>query len=357
VRWERLITAIAVIIVFGLMVLFHEWGHFIVARKSGMKVLEFAFGIGPKLFGIQGKETLYSVRLFPLGGFCRFLSAEEVQEEDAVNKEELLSRSFESKPIWKRMLVIAAGPAMNFVLGAVLFIVLFAWFGVPTAVNENVIGGLIENKPAAKAGLEVGDRILKVNGVETPDWLAVTEQIHSNPNQKLTFQIEKANSKQIVTLEITPEYDPQSGQGLIGITPQVYNQRVSVLESAKYGMQQTIEFTRLVIMLLIQMITGKMPFELSGPVAVAQVIGEGARQGLSNLLSLTGILSIQFGILNLLPIPALDGGQLAVLTYEGIRRRPMNPEKKGWIQLTVFALLMALMIAVTYKDIVNLIMK
>ena len=350
-------TAIAVIIVFGLMVFIHEWGHFIVARKSGMKVLEFAFGIGPKLIGIQGKETLYSIRIFPLGGFCRFLSVEELEEYDPAEREELRSKCFESKPIWKRMLVIAAGPTMNFVLGALLFVVLFAWFGVPTATNENVIGNIIPDKPAAQAGLEAGDRILAVNEVQTPDWVAVTEQIHSKPNQKITFRVEKANTKQIITVDITPEYDEQSGRGLIGITPQVYNQRVSVLKSAQYGLQQTVEFTRLVLVYIIQMITGKMPVDLSGPVAVVQVIGEGARQGLSNLLSLTGILSIQFGILNLLPIPALDGGQLAVLTYEGIRRRPMNPEKEGWIQLTGFALLMALMIAVTYKDIVNLIMK
>ncbi len=350
-------TAIAVIIVFGLMVMIHEWGHFIVARRSGIKVLEFAFGIGPKIFGIQGKETLYSVRIFPLGGFCRFLSAEELEEEDAAHREELLGRSFESKALWRKMAVIAAGPVMNFVLGAVLFIIVFAWFGVPTAGNENIVGGVIAGKPAAQAGIEAGDRIIAVNGVLTNDWAAVTEQIHSKSNEKVMFQIEKAGTKQTVTLEIIPEFDQQSGRGLIGITPQVYNQRVSVLKSAQYGLQQTIEFTRVIIAYIIQMITGQAPVELSGPVAVAQVIGEGARQGLSNLLSLTGILSIQFGILNLLPIPALDGGQLVVLAYEGIRRRPMNPEKKGWIQLTGFALLMALMIAVTYKDIVNLIAK
>jgi len=352
-----LVTAIAIIVVFGLMVMIHEMGHFLVAKKAGIKVLEFAFGIGPKLFGIQSKETVYSVRLFPLGGFVRFLSTEEIQEEDQVTKQELLKRSFESKNYWQKAAVIVAGPLMNFILGAVLFIIVFAWFGLPTASNENKIGSLIADKPAVQAGLEVGDRILAVNGVETPDWTSVTQQIHSKAGEKVTFRIEKADSKEIIEMEIIPQYDQQAGRGLIGISPMVVYQQTTVLKAAQYGLQQTAEFTRLVVVYIIQMITGKAPVELSGPVGVAQVIGEGAKQGLSNLLSLTGILSIQFGILNLLPIPALDGGQLAVLTYEGIRRKPMNPERKGWIQLTGFALLMALMIAVTYQDIIRLITK
>jgi regulator of sigma E protease len=352
-----LTTTLAIIFVFGLMVMIHELGHFLVAKNAGIKILEFAFGIGPKLASIKGKETAYSIRIFPLGGFVRFLSAEEIEEDDRVSRQELLSRSFESKSIWRRMAVIVAGPFMNFVLGAALFIIVFTWFGVPVASNENIIGSTIENKPAAAAGLVPGDRILAVNGVDTPDWTAVTEQIHSRPGEKVLFKIQKVKTNEIVTMAITPEFDQQSGRGLIGISPNVLNQKVSVVKSTQYGLQQTVEFTRMIVVYLVQMITGKVPVELSGPVAVAQVIGEGAKQGLSNLLSLTGILSIQFGILNLLPIPALDGGQLAVLCYEGIRRKPLNPEKKGWIQLTGFVLLMALMIAVTYQDIVKILVK
>lgn len=352
-----MVTTLSIIFVFGLMVIIHELGHFVVARKAGIKVLEFAFGIGPKLFGIRGKETLYSVRILPLGGFVRFLSAEEIEETDHVSRQELLSRSFEHKRNWQKMAVIVAGPMMNFVLGAVLFIIVFAWFGIPVASSDNTVGSVMEGKPSVVAGLETGDRILAVNGIETPDWISVTEQIHGKPGEEIAFLIEKAETKQHVTMNIAPELDPQSGRGLIGITPTVVNQKVSVFKAAQYGLQQTIEFTKMVIALLGQMITGEMAVELSGPVAVAKVIGEGARQGISNLLSLTGILSIQFGILNLLPIPALDGGQLAVLAYEGIRRKPLDPQKKGWIQLTGFALLMALMIAVTYKDIVEILMK
>lgn len=351
-------TTLAIIFVFGLMVMVHEAGHFILAKRAGVKVLEFAFGIGPKLFGIQGKETLYSVRIFPLGGFVRFLSVEELEAEDVkVDKHELYHRSFESKNFWHKFSVIAAGPIMNFVLGAVLFIIVFAWFGVPVPGNENIIGNVLENRPAAAAGLEVGDRILSVNGIRTPDWNAVTKQIHARPGQNIVLEIEKATTKQVVTVNITPQLDPQTGNGLIGIVPQIVNQKVSVLKSTQYGLQQTVDFTRLIIMAIIQMITGKAPVELGGPVAVAQVIGEGARQGLSSLLSLTGILSIQFGILNLLPIPALDGGQLVVLTYEGIRGKPLKPERKGLIQLTGFVLLMILMLAVTYQDIVKLLTK
>lgn len=349
-----MLTALSILLVFGLMIMFHEFGHFLVAKKAGIKVLEFAFGFGPKLFGIKGKETVYSVRIFPLGGFVRFLSAEEIEEVDPDSRQELFKQSFESKTLWQKMSVIVAGPIMNFVLGAILFIMIFAWFGVPTVNNDNVIGNVVVDKPAAVAGLAVGDRIISVNGIDTPDWNSVTQQIHSRPEEKISFIVEKAKTGEIVTMEITPEFDQQSGRGLIGISPKIVSQKVSVFKAVQYGLQQTVEFTRLVVILIIQMITGEVPVELSGPVGVVQVIGEGAKQGISSLLSLTAILSIQFGILNLLPIPALDGGQLAVLTYEGIRRKPLAPEKKGWIQLTGFALLMALMIAVTYQDILRI---
>lgn len=352
-----MLTTVSIIFVFGLMVMVHEFGHFIVARRAGIKVLEFAFGIGPKVVGIQGKETLYSIRLFPLGGFVRFLSAEELEEQDRKSRGELYHRSFESKTIMQRMSVIVAGSFMNFILGAVLFIIIFAWFGVAVASDKNVIGTVMEDRPASAMGLTSGDRILAINGVETPDWTSVTKQIHAKPGETIVFKIEKADTKQIVTLEIVPEYDQQSGRGLIGIMPEVSNEKVSVFESTKLGLQQTIDFTRMIIMYIIQMITGEMPVELGGPVAIAQVIGEGARQGLSNLLGLTAILSIQFGILNLLPIPALDGGQLTVLAYEGIRRKPMSAEKKGWIQLVGFVLLISLMLAVTYQDILRILTK
>ena len=352
-----MLTTISIILVFGLMVMVHEFGHFIVARRAGIKVLEFAFGIGPKVFGIQGKETMYSIRLFPLGGFVRFLSAEELEAKDKEYQGELYNRSFESKTIFQRMSVIVAGSFMNFILGAVLFIIIFAWFGMPVASDENVIGEVMEGKPAAVMGLTAGDRILAIDGIETPDWVSVTEQIHTKPGEAIDFKIEKAGTKEIVNLEIIPEYDQQTDRGLIGIMPEVSNTKVSVFEATKLGLQQTVDFTKMIIVYIVQMITGEMPVELGGPVAVAQVIGEGARQGLSNLLGLTAILSIQFGILNLLPIPALDGGQLTVLAYEGIRRKPLSSEKKGWIQLAGFVLLISLMLAVTYQDILRILTK
>lgn len=350
-------TFLATIFVFGLMVFFHEAGHFFIAKKSGIKVLEFAFGIGPKLVGIKRGETVYSIRILPLGGFVRFLSEEELKEETEEQKQQLWSRSFESKSFRQKAAVIAAGPIMNFVLGAVLFIIVYAWYGVPTVGTENIIGTVLDGKPAASAGLEIGDKIIAVDGVETTDWNSLVNIIHSNPNKTLEIKIQKAVSQAIMNVKVTPELDQQSNLGLIGIVPQVMNEKVSVLKATQYGLSQTVDFTRTIVMYLVQMVTGKVPVDLGGPVAVAQVIGEGARQGLSDLLSLTGILSIQFGILNLLPIPALDGGQLAVLSYEKIRRRQMSAEKKGLIQLTGFVLLMFLMIAVTYKDIVKLIIK
>jgi len=349
-----IINALAIVFVFGLLVMIHEFGHYIIARLNGIKVLEFAFGFGPKIVGFRGKETEYNLRAIPLGGFVRLYGMDPEVNEDG---EQILApshdpQSFMNKKVWQRMAVIAAGAIMNFVLAIFLFVLVFAYYGIPTAANGNAIGSLVEGKPAAQVGIQTGAKILAIDGVATHDWNTLVNAIHSKPNQKVTLMVEQAGKQETFTLQT--EKDEKTGYGMVGIAPEVIYEKTSLLNSVKYGMERTVEFTRLIVVALVQMITGKAPAELGGPVAIAQVIGEGAQQGWASLLSLTGMLSIQLGILNLFPIPALDGSRLVFLFVEGLRGKPVKPERENFIHFIGFVLLFALMIAVTYQDIVKL---
>lgn len=352
----NVLTTLSIIFVFGSLIMIHEFGHYIVARWFGIKVLEFSFGFGPKIVGYQGKDTHYVLRLIPLGGYVRLhgMDPEVDANGRAIVAPSKDAQSFMNKPVWQRMAVIAAGAFMNFVLAVVLFITVFAYLGIPSVDNSNMIGSLLEGKPAAAAGIQPGDRIITVNQESTPDWTHLTEAIHSKPNQVLTITIERANETQPQTLTVKTEKDAQTGNGMIGIAPEVTYVPASILESTRYGFERSVDFTKLIIVTITQMITGKIPAEVGGPVMIAQAIGEGAERGLADLLGLTGILSIQLGLINLFPIPALDGSRLVFLFIEGLRGKPLNPEKENVIHLVGFVLLMVLMITITYKDILRL---
>lgn len=349
-----MLNALAVIFAFGLLVMIHELGHYIVARLNGIKVLEFAFGFGPKIIGFKGKETDYSLRLIPLGGFVRMYGMDAETDEDGVQTIAPTTdpRSFSNKKVWQRMSVIAAGPIMNLVLAIFLFMIVFAFYGIPTSGSGNNIGSLLEGKPAQSAGIMPGDKIISVDGAQTPTWTSLTDAIHSKPGQPIVLVIEHEGKQRALTIQT--EKDPQTGNGMVGIAPEVIYQKTSVIDSARYGLERTVDFSRLILVTLAQMITGKAPADLGGPVAIVQAIDQSAQAGWENYLGFIGILSIQLGLLNLFPIPALDGSHLVFLLVEGLRGKPMNPERQNFIHLLGFVFLMALMLAVTYQDIVKL---
>jgi regulator of sigma E protease len=355
------LTTLAIVFVFGSMVMIHELGHYMVAKWIGVKVIEFSFGFGPKIVGYQGKETLYALRIIPLGGFVKLHGMDA--ELDA-NGQEVIApthdvRSFMNKPVWQRMAVIVAGPLMNFVLAIILFIIVFGYLGIPSAGTTNMIGSLVPGKPAATAGIQPGDKILAVNNEATLDWTRLTQVIHAKPNQVLSLTIERVNGKQPQpqTVIVKTEKDVTTGAGAIGIAPEEKFTHANILQSTRFGLEYTLGFTKYIIVTLTQMITGKIPAEVGGPVMIAQVIGDAAKQGLTKVLTITGVLSIQLGIINMFPIPALDGSRLVFFLIEGVRGKPLKPEKENMIHLVGFVLLMALMIAVTYKDVLRLFVK
>jgi regulator of sigma E protease len=377
------------------LIFVHEFGHFILAKRGGVKVIEFAIGFGPKLIKIQRGETLYTVRAFPIGGFCRFLSEHADLKPDLdegkmtqQEYERLQSRSFESKGYGRRMAVISGGSIANFLLGAIMFILLYAVWGQPTFTGNNVISDVVLFSPANQAGLVYGDRIVSVDGQPTPDWKTLISVIsaaqgqHPAPddpqqgqdqqpgpgqqqepqqNQQpvqadqqfnpmvLSVQKPDGSLREIV---VTPEYDPKSQRALIGIVNEYTLEKVSPLEALKLGAAHTIEFTKTIASILFGLVTkGEGADGVGGPVLIAQVLGERADEGFHRIWAITAALSIQLGLLNLLPLPALDGGQIVFMTYERIRGKEMKPEVKGLIQLVGFALIMMLIVAVLFRDV------
>ncbi|ATW24534.1 RIP metalloprotease RseP [Candidatus Formimonas warabiya] len=330
------------IVIFGILILVHEFGHFITAKANDVKVDEFSLGMGPKVFGFQKGETIYSLRLLPLGGFVRMAGMED-QDQD---QEE--PRGFNKKTVLQRMAIIFAGPLMNFIAALALFILAFMVVGVPS--NSNIIGEVVSGQPAAAAGIRSGDRIVEINGAKVENWEDIVTVIHEKPGHEITLTLSRDN--QVKTVQVTPRKDPSSGYGVIGIMQSW--ERKGLFSATVLGLQNAYDFTKLIIVSLVQMITGAIAPDVAGPVGVVKMVGEVSRFGLGSLMTFAGILSINLGLINLFPIPALDGSRLVFLSLEGLRGRPIDPAKENFIHMIGFVLLMALMVVITYQDILRL---
>lgn len=334
-------TIIITVLLLGLLILAHELGHLLAAKAVGIKVHEFAIGLGPKIFGYQGPETLYTLRALPIGGFNRMAGMEPEDKDDI--------RGFNTKSVGQRSLVIAAGGLMNFVLAIVLFIIVFMGIGIPS--NQNIIGGIIAHSPAEEAGLQPGDRIIAINDQKTSTWAELTEVIHNSPGKEIKLTILRDNQK--MTVKVTPKFDPQYKVGLIGIERSWEKQ--GLIDSVTLGIKQAIGVTVMIIKSLIEMITGKIPAEVAGPIGMVELVDQAVEFGLANVLNFAAILSLNLGLINLLPFPALDGSRLLFLGIEKLRGEPLQPEKENFIHFIGFVVLMALMLIVTYQDIIRLI--
>lgn len=338
-------TVIATIFVFGLLILFHELGHFITAKGVGMRVDEFAIGFGPKLISKKIGETVYSIRIIPLGGFNKIAGMDPDEEQD--------ERSFSSKPIWSRMLVIVAGSVMNFVLPIILLFIIFTSVGIDTPSNQPIIGTVFPDKPAATAGLLPGDRISAVNGTTIDTWRQFVGLIQSNSGSNLTITYSRGTEQNKTTM-LTPEYDEKGKRGIIGVTPLIDKYQPGVLESVGLATKQTFFVAKSMLVGIGEMITGKAAADVAGPIGVAQMVGEVAQLGVIPLLQFAAFLSINLGLINLLPVPVLDGGHVVTLAVEGIRGKPLNRNQMQFIQMIGFALLMLLFVVATFKDISRL---
>jgi regulator of sigma E protease len=352
-------SVISFIIVLGLLIIVHEFGHFIMAKLFNIKVLKFSIGFGPKLFGRQYGETEYKVCAFPLGGFVKMLGE---QGDDEIPDEEA-NRSFAKKPVWQRFLIVAAGPISNLLFAVFLFFMIFAIAGLPTPVDNTVIGAVSADSPAQRAGLEAGDMILSINGHETVKWQEVSNLISSSAGEPVVLMIDRQGER----LEITgqPEISPSRNifgeevekRYMLGITlsEEVSYEKVSLWRAVKSGFVQTWTFIYLTIMGIIKMIQAVIPAsELGGPIMIAQLAGKQMEAGWINLVYFMGLISVNLGILNLLPIPILDGGHLMFFSYEALLRRPVSQKVMEICQQIGLVILVTLMVFVFYNDIVRL---
>ena len=334
-----MLTILAAIVLFGVLITVHELGHFLAAKGTGMQVTEFSIGFGPKVFQKQAGETLYSLRLVPLGGYNRITGMEP--------GEAVTPRGFNGRPMWARMLVILAGPCMNFLLPFLIFFGVFAVKGLALPVDEPVVGSLMEGYPGAEAGLQVGDRLMSINGQPLEHWNEINSLVQENgpADGKLVIQ------RQGKTLK--PRYDGESKRFLIGVRPRIEHRSLSVGESMKTAALSVIRITGAMVDGLRMMVTGKVSAEIAGPIGVAHMAGDVAAQGAVPYLEFMAFLSLNLAVLNLVPIPALDGGQFLVLVVETLLGHALAPRAKEIIQMIGVACIIALTVFATMHDLLQ----
>ncbi len=334
-------TIIAAVLVFCFLILSHEFGHFIMAKACGIYVEDFSLGMGPKLLSWKGKETQYTLRLLPIGGWCKMAGEDEESDNP---------RAFCNKKVWQRICVVAAGPVMNFLCAIILFIILFMLIG--TYSTSSTIGGVNADSPAAQAGLQSGDVIVSIDGIAIDEWNDISAAVNSGEAGRSLQCVIERDGEQFSVI-VTPSYDDSYGSYLLGITPT--RARQNLFRAIGLGVEQSVLFARDLLVSIAGMLRGTVQPDVSGPVGIVTAIGETARYGFQSLMLLTAYLSINLGLINLFPLPALDGSRIVFLSIEGIRRKPFDRDKEGMVHMIGLFLLMGLMLVVTYNDIVKLI--
>ncbi len=351
----------SLIITLGVLIFVHEFGHFLFAKLFKVKVLTFSLGFGPKLFGKKFGETDYIVSALPLGGYVRMVGQGE--DEFSVPEEEK-DRAFVHKPVWQRFLIILAGPVFNLLLPVLLFFIVYMSIGVPVYVDNTTIGTIGSGSPAEISGLKVDDQIISINGTKTEKWKDVSTLVKESGGQPLRIEIVRDGAGQII--EVQPQIEPVKDEYgkeiekryLLGIVMKTHYRDATVLEAFKLGCLNTYRFVEYTVTVVKKLITRDVPAsEMGGVLMIAKMAGDQMQAGILDFISFLGVLSINLGILNLLPIPVLDGGHLVFLTYETVMRRPMSERVLVVAQQIGMALLITLMIFAFYNDIIRFFFK
>ncbi len=329
-------TAIFTLLVFGIVIAIHEFGHFMVAKLAGVKVHEFAIGMGPKLIQTKQGETEYTLRLLPIGGYVKMEGEDEESDDE---------RSFGKQPAWIKIAIISAGAVMNFILAIVVFTISSYGLGTPTTIIDNVI----EDMPAQESGIVQGDKIIDVNDNSIDSWQDVTEEISGSETEDIKITIERNQEEK--TYVINPIKDDVDDRLIIGIEP---GSERSVKSAIKGGVDNFVLSIKMMFEFFAQLFQGNVnKDDVSGPVGIVYAVGVVSKQGIMSLLFFTGLISINLGVFNLLPIPALDGSRVAFLLVELIRGKPVDPNKEGLVHMIGFMILILLMIVVGYNDIIK----
>ncbi len=361
-----LITVLIFLIILSVLVLIHEAGHFIIAKLLKIKVEEFGFGLPPRVFGIKRGETIYSINWLPIGGFVKLYGEDPagggsvkpsaISHQPSAKKD--IGRAFYARPIWQRGIVVAAGVFMNFALAVVIISYLFSVVGVAVPGDKVVVSEIVKGSPAEISGLKTGDTVEYVNSIRitTPNQLISFTKEHLG--EKLALKVETKDHKQ-KTLEITPRKVYPATQGPMGVA---ISQNYSIVKYPWYkapfvgtweALKQSYAIVSGLGSLVVNLLTrGVVPQEVAGPVGIAQLTGIFC-SNVNSCLSFMGILSLNLAILNILPIPALDGGRLFFIIIEAVTRRKVNQRIEGYAHAVGMAILLALILLITLHDLIR----
>lgn len=329
------------VVLFLLLIVFHEFGHFIVAKKSGIKVNEFAVGMGPLIYSKEKGETKYSFRLVPIGGYCA-MEGEEDESNDP--------RSFDNAPAFKRFLTILAGPVANLIIAVLVFTIVGGISGVVTTE----VSDFIEDSPAKIAGIEKGDEISKLNGKEISDFTEISKVVndfYKDKDFEKEINVEVKRDGKDLDFNFKPKVEAENVY--IGIIPA--RRTPGFFEAIALGFKETGRNIKMIFTILGRLFTGKLALgALSGPVGVLKELGNQAQSGLANLLYFLAYISVNLAVFNLLPIPALDGSKLLTSAIEMITGKKINKKLEERITMVGFLILLGLILVVSIKDIINL---
>lgn len=346
-----IINLLLFIIILGIIVFVHEFGHFIFAKLTGVYVYEFALGMGPKIWGFKKGETDYNLRAIPIGGFCQ-LAGEDLDDDD--DKEVPKDRRLQSKKAWQRFLIMVFGPMNNFILAVILLFFIALVVGGSTL--KPVITSIEENSAVSEVGMEVGDKILTINGhkIKYSDDISLYLAV-ANPSKVQTFKVKKENGD-ISTYKVKPKKIVENGTESyrygIGIQQE---KTTGFVNAIIFTVQKTCSIFKQMFITVGYLFTGRIHLnQLSGPVGIYSVVGQQRSAGFANILYLMAFLSINVGFINLLPIPAFDGGHILFIIIEFIKGSPVKPEIENKIHTVFLILLLILMVIITFNDILRL---
>ncbi|MCD6309680.1 MAG: site-2 protease family protein [Candidatus Eremiobacteraeota bacterium] len=357
-----IIGILAAVFSIGLIIFVHELGHFMAARRYGVAVNEFSLGFGPLLWSKQVKDTKYCLRLFPLGGFV------SIKGEDGTNDDPDDQTNFQNKSLWQKVVILAGGPLMNYVIAIILFLVVGMFFGVMTmhGITSPRVSKVMKGMPAEKAGFKKGDIIASVDGIPVKDGIQMVELINARPGQQVDIGVRRGDEVLEFTLTTDAVKDEYSGEtiGLIGIRPTLLIdlnfKKIGILEAIYWSIEQTAFWTyapfKIVGAMVSKQVSAKAVAEnLMGPIGIAHFIFEVVERGFAPLLYICALVSVSLGILNLLPIPALDGMRIFILVIGAVIGKTIDPEKENIVHTVGFYVLLFLIILITKQDVIRII--
>lgn len=351
---ENWVYSIAAAVVgLGLLIVFHEFGHFLLAKLSGVGVLTFSVGFGPKLWVKKKGETEYALSAFPLGGYVKMVG----EDPDEEVPQSQIEKSFAHKSLLKRIAIVVAGPGFNLLLAVFLLMVVYTFYGVP--VMSTQVSAVEKGSPAEKAGIVKGDRIVAIDGSEVTEWEDLSQRIKASDGKALGFQIRRGTETISVTVQPSKKenrniFGELKDDWMIGIGSQVSIEKGKPGLAVVRAVYQTYDYAKLTLVAFYKMIVGDVsPRNIGGPILIAQLAGQQAQEGLGSFLAFLAVLSINLGVLNLLPVPVLDGGHLLFFLVEAVIRKPVSLRYREMAQQVGICLLGLLMIYAFYNDILR----